>query len=51
MTPHEHACFQMGAWAGLGLGLFVTAIFGWLFIAYVEGWTPGRLIAGRRNRR
>lgn len=48
-----HACFHIGVLAGLGIAFVVAALFGWLFIAYVEGWPviPGRLIAGWRKRR
>lgn len=48
-----HACFQIGYVAGIGTSFVVAGVFGWLFIAYVEGWSliPGRILAGLRSRR
>lgn len=43
------ACFHLGVVAGIALTLSITAVFGWAFIAIVEGqdWTQevGRVIA------
>lgn len=39
---NPHACFQIGVMTGLGIAFVLAALFGWGFIAYVEGWTLGR---------
>lgn len=51
---YPHACFTFGVLAGLSLALVLASLFGWAFIALVEGqdWTAqaGRVIAGWRTR-